>query len=244
MLARLEAALERERGFVAEAGHELRTPLALLRAELDYALHYAEGEGELRAAVRTASAETDRLVQLAGDLLLIASADQGRIPLRKEQVHADELLHSVRKRFAWRADADGRRIEVDARADIELTGDRLRLEQALGNLVDNALRYGGGTVELAARKADHRLELQVRDGGEGFPPEFLPRALQRFSRAEASRTSPGGGLGLSIVSTIAAAHDGQVSATNAAGGGARVVISLPAAGADPEPGLESTARRL
>src|SRR5438067_12828526 len=82
MLERLDRALERERGFVAEAGHELRTPLALLRAELDYALHYADSVEELRAAVRAASEETDRLVQLSSDLLLIASSDQGQLPLR------------------------------------------------------------------------------------------------------------------------------------------------------------------
>jgi signal transduction histidine kinase len=103
MLARLEAAIERERGFVAEAGHELRTPLALLRAELDFALHHAVSEEELRAALREASAETDRLVQLAGDLLLIASSDRGKLPLREEPVSARELLKSVHNRFAWRA---------------------------------------------------------------------------------------------------------------------------------------------
>src|SRR5205823_5623032 len=148
MLARLEAALERERGFVAEAGHELRTPLALLRAELDYALHYADSEDELREAVRTASEETDRLLQLAGDLLLIASAEQGQIPLRLEPLEVGGLLDSVRKRFAWRAEAQGRRLDVDSPDGLMVNGDRLRLEQALGNLVDNAIRYGAGTVRL------------------------------------------------------------------------------------------------
>src|SRR5207237_1500458 len=95
MLARLEAAIERERDFVAEAGHELRTPLALLRAELDFALHHAESEEELRAAVREASAETDRLVQLAGALLLIASSDRWNLRLRQAHVSARELLESV-----------------------------------------------------------------------------------------------------------------------------------------------------
>src|SRR5205807_9174631 len=103
MLGRLEDALERERGFVAEAGHELRTPLALLRAELDFALHHAETEEELRAALREASVETDRLVQLAGDLLLLAGSERGELPLRVEPVEACELLESVRNRFAWRA---------------------------------------------------------------------------------------------------------------------------------------------
>lgn len=227
MLARLEAALERERGFVAEAGHELRTPLALLRAELDYAQRYAESEGELRAAVQTASEETDRLVQLAGDLLLIASAEEGRIPLCVESLDAAELLHSVRTRFASRARAEGRRIEIGASPDVELRGDRLRLEQALGNLVDNALRHGSGTVELSAASGEDCVELRVRDHGVGFPPAFLPLALQRFSRPDTSRTSPGAGLGLAIVLTIAVAHDGNAGVTNAGDGGAEVVISLP-----------------
>jgi two-component system OmpR family sensor kinase len=228
MLARLEEAIERERGFVAEAGHELRTPLALLRAELDYALHYAGSRDELRAAIRTASQETDRLVQLAGDLLLIASADKGRIPLRQERVQAEELLESVRKRFAWRADADARRIEIHTASQLELHGDRVRLEQALGNLVDNALRYGDGAIELIAARTDHRFELHVRDRGAGFPPTFLPHALQRFTRADASRSGTGIGLGLAIVSAIATAHGGQALAANASDGGADVMISLPA----------------
>src|SRR5919201_1806555 len=172
MLARLEAAIERERGFVAEAGHELRTPLALLRAELDFALHHAASEEELRNAVRDASEETDRLVQLAGDLLLIASSDRGKLPLRRERPSARELAESVRNRFAWRAEAAGRPLDVDAPADIALVADRLRLEQALGNLVENALRYGEGEVRIEARLVSHDVELHLRHRGPGFPPEL------------------------------------------------------------------------
>jgi signal transduction histidine kinase len=228
MLERLGAALERERGFVAEAGHELRTPLALVRAELDFALRHADGEGELRDAVRTASEETDRLVQLAGDLLLIASSDQGELPLRRERVPVHELLTSVRNRFAWRADAERRRFELNAPAELALVGDRLRLEQALGNLLDNALRHGAGAIALVALQRDGRVELHVVDEGDGFPPAFLARAFRRFSRAEEGRTSGGSGLGLAIVATIAQAHGGSVRAVNRAGGGADVSIALPA----------------
>jgi signal transduction histidine kinase len=227
MLDRLENALERQRSFTAEAGHELRTPLALLRAELDFALHYAESEEELRDAVRTASEETDRLVQLAGDLLLIASAEQGKLPLRLEPISAREMMDAVRTRFASRAAANGRRLTLDAPAELTLTGDRLRLEQALGNLVENALRHGEGTITLEARSADHTVDLHVRDEGRGFPAEFLPRAFQRFSRAEDSRSSAGTGLGLAIVSTIAGAHHGTATAASGAGGGADVQIRLP-----------------
>ena len=168
---------------MAEAGHELRTPLALLRAELDFALHHAETEEELRSALREASVETDRLVQLAGDLLLIASADEGGLALRLEPIRAAELLESVRNRFAWRAEEAGRPLEADAAPDLELSGDRLRLEQALGNLVENALRHGGGEVRISARRGQAGdVELHVSDRGPGFPDGFLDHAFDRFSQ--------------------------------------------------------------
>jgi len=227
MLARLESALERERGFVAEAGHELRTPLALLRAELDFALHHAESEEELREALREASAETDRLVQLAGDLLLIASSDAGGLALRVEPIPAGELLESVRNRFAWRAEEASRPLEVDTPAGLELKGDRLRLEQALGNLVENALRHGGGKVRLWARLvAGGTVELHVTDRGGGFGEEFLDRAFDRFSRADDGRSGGGAGLGLAIVETIARAHGG-VARAESSGGLTDVWVSLP-----------------
>src|SRR5947199_392436 len=105
MLRRLEAALEREREFVADAGHELRTPLALLRTELELALRYGESPEELREAIRTSSQEVDRLTQLAEDLLLIARSDHGKLPLRIEAVDPADLLVSVISRFQWRAEA-------------------------------------------------------------------------------------------------------------------------------------------
>jgi signal transduction histidine kinase len=226
MLERLEHALARERGFVAEAGHELRTPLALLRAELDLALRHAASEDELRAALRTASEETDRLAQLADGLLLIASSDQGELGLRLEPLSARELLSSVRNRFLWRSEDAERRLEVDVPADLHLVADRLRLEQALGNLVDNALRHGQGTVRVSARSVNGDAELHVRDEGVGFPDEFLGYAFERFSRPDESRGRSGAGLGLAIVEAIASAHGGKAHACNDAGG-PDVWITLP-----------------
>jgi signal transduction histidine kinase len=229
MLARLEGALERERAFVTEAGHELRTPLALLRAELDFALQHAEGEHELRDAVRGASEETDRLVQLAADLLLIASSNEGELPLRRDPVAARDLLESLRNRFAWRAEQAGRPLEAEAPPALVLVADALRLEQALGNLVENALRHGQGAIRLEARPSGNGVELHVLDHGPGFPPDFLPRAFERFSRAEESRTGAGAGLGLAIVDVVARAHGGTAAAANGTDTGADVWIALPAA---------------
>jgi signal transduction histidine kinase len=228
MLSRLDDALERERGFVADAGHELRTPLALLRAELDFALHHADTQEELRSALRVASDETDRLAQLAGDLLLIAGSDGGKLHLRREPITASELLESVRNRFSWRSAESERELEVRAPADLIINGDRLRLEQALGNLVDNALRHGQGTVHIEARPNHDAIELHVRDGGPGLPKDFVPHAFHRFSRANEAHAGGGAGLGLAIVHTIAVAHGGAAHVL-AEGNPADIWISLPAA---------------
>jgi signal transduction histidine kinase len=227
MLARIERTLERQRGLVAEAGHELRTPLALLRAEIDYALHYAQTSEELRAALATAGAETDRLSQLASDLLLIASSDQGQLALRLDEVDGLDLLESVRQRFAWRAEVEGRELKVEGPAELVLAVDRVRMEQALANLVENAIRHGRGAVTLQARLRGEAVQLAVRDEGQGFERDFLGRAFERFSRGEESRSGAGAGLGLAIVQTIAMAHHGHAEVSNLPNGGAVARICLP-----------------
>jgi signal transduction histidine kinase len=215
--ARLRAALERERVFVADAGHELRTPLAILRAELELAQRPGRTREELMDAVRSAAEEADRLSALAEDLLVIARADDGQLPLRPATLRAGEVLRAVAARFPGRAAAAGE--------DVELRADPDRLQQALGNLVDNALRHGGTHVELAAERVDGSVELHVRDDGPGFPPELLDAAFDRFTRGARG----GSGLGLAIVDLIARAHGGEAGALNRPGGGADVWISLPCA---------------
>jgi two-component system OmpR family sensor kinase len=227
MLARLEAALERERDFVADAGHELRTPLALLRTELELALRHADSREQLREAVRSSSEEVDRLAQLAEDLLLIARSDQGRLPLRLETLEASELLASTGRRFEWRAHEARRPLRATAAPGLRVEGDRIRLEQALGNLVDNAFRHGGGEIRLSAVAANGFVELHVTDEGSGFEPEFLGRAFERFARADPARARGGSGLGLSIVRMIATAHGGTAHVASSDRGGADVWVSLP-----------------
>lgn len=228
MLGRLEAALERERDFVADAGHELRTPLALLRTELELALRQAQTVDELREAVRWSSYEADRLSQLAEDLLLIARADRaGRLPLRREPVDVDVLFAAVSSRFEWRAAELGKTVTSAPADGLRVEVDRMRLEQALGNLVDNGLRYGGDEVTLQAARIDGRIELHVRDNGGGFPAEFLGRAFDRFARVDAARGRGGSGLGLAIVRAIAESHEGTAHIANAGPGGTDTWVALP-----------------
>jgi two-component system, OmpR family, sensor kinase len=238
MLARLEAGLARERRFVADASHELRTPLASLRTELELALRRPRSQAELEAALRSATEEVERIVRLAEDLLVLARADDGRLPLDTSNHVAQEVVDAVAGRYDAQARAAGRSIEVSAPVELVLAGDRLRLEQALGNLVDNALRHGDGAIRLDVAGEDGIVELRVSDDGDGFPPEFLPHAFERFSRADVARAAGGAGLGLAIVDAVARAHGGTATATNLPGAGAAISLRLPAAkGVDAHSGL-------
>jgi signal transduction histidine kinase len=233
MLGRLEAAFEHERRFVSNASHELRTPLAMLRAELELALRRPRSHAELEAAVRSAAQETNRLSQLAEDLLLIARADQGALPIRQERIGVDELFATVAERFARRSLARGQVVETAATGAF-VAADPARVEQALGNLVENALAHGAGPIDLFAVERDDVVELHVADHGPGFPADFLERAFDRFSRGDEARSGEGSGLGLSIVALIAEAHGGSAGAANRPEGGADVWLALPRARA-PQP---------
>jgi two-component system, OmpR family, sensor kinase len=214
MLGRLESALARERRFVSDASHELRTPLAALRTELELALRRKRPPEELEAALQSAVEETERLCRLAEDLLVLARADDRGLPIRRERVSAADLLTAMRDRYAPQAAEAGRPLVIRADDQLELHVDRLRAEQALGNLVENALRHGRGQILLLAQRRDGRVELHVRDEGSGFPPDFLDRAFDRFTRSDPARQGPGAGLGLAIVDVIARAHGGTAHVAN------------------------------
>ncbi len=227
MLERLETAFEHERRFVADASHELRTPLALLRTELELALRHPRSNAELEDAIRSAAEETERLTSLAADLLVIARADQGKLTVHPETVPVQELYAAVAARFSARAEEAGRTLEVQLDEDLAVEVDAKRVEQAIGNLVDNALVHGAGTVTLSALGREGRVELHVADVGPGFPAGFAARAFDRFSRADEARPRSGSGLGLAIVRSIAEAHGGEAG-VSLDPGASDVWMSLPA----------------
>jgi heavy metal sensor kinase len=230
LLTRLDAVLARERRLLSDASHELRTPLTVLRAEVQVALRGERDAHELRAALESVGEEAERLSRLADDLLVLARADQGRLPIRGEPVGAGELINAAAGRATAAASALGRRVRVEIEpAGTIVLADPDRTGQALDNLVANALTHGRGEVRLAARPRKGRVELHVTDEGGGFPEELLPRAFERFSRGDRARSGEGTGLGLAIVAAIARAQGGEAGARNLPGGGADVWISLPAA---------------
>ncbi len=243
LLDRLQRALTRQRGFVADAGHELRTPLTALRAELELAARPGRSQDALAAAVAAAAGDTDRLIRLAEDLLLLAHADDGIAFLALAQTDVSGQMLSAARSFTAQAHARGITIDTRARGELTVVADPGRLRQALGNLIDNAIRHspGGGVVEVTGdlrkaasngrgrRRAREVLVIEVRDRGPGFPGEFLPYAFERFRRAgdARDRADGGTGLGLAIVASIARAHGGRAVADNHPDGGARVRIELP-----------------
>ena len=233
----LERGYERERRFVDDASHELRTPLALHKAELEVALRYAEDEAALKAAIASGIEEVDRLAQLADDLLVVARSGDDGLALAAETLGAEPLLRTVSERFEDRVRDAGRSIAVAADPGLTVHGDRLRIEQALTNLVENAIRHGAGRIELAARRANGNVRLSVSDEGPGFSDDFRKRAFERFSRGDAARERGGTGLGLAIVETIATAHGGRAGITAGNGTGADVWIELPGTGSDPRRGV-------
>jgi two-component system OmpR family sensor kinase len=231
LLGRLQSALARERAFVADAGHELRTPLAILRTELELAARPGRSAESLRSAVEAAGDETDRIIRLAEDLLLLARADSGQPFLKLVDVPLAELLAAAAHGAETSATARAVTVQVRCTEDLLVAADADRLRQALDNLLDNAVRQtaDGGVVEVTASATPRgSVLMEVLDRGPGFPPAFVPHAFERFQRAEAARArdSGGTGLGLAIVRAIALAHGGTVTVGNRPGGGAVVSIEL------------------
>ena len=228
MLDRLRRSYDRERRFVADASHELRTPIAVIKAELEGALRRRPADPDVRDALTAAVDECDHLAQLAEDLLVVARAGDGALPVRPRTLEAAELLDG-RARCASPAapPSTGARSASRRRSGLELDADEQRLGQALGNLVDNALRHGAGR-DHAARRAAARRRSSSRSPtrAPASSGDLAARAFERFARGDAARTRGGAGLGLAIVRAIAEAHGGAAELA----GGAAVRIRIPSQG--------------
>lgn len=231
LLGRISQALERERRLIADASHELRSPLAVLRTELELADQPGRSQAELAESVHYAAAEADRIVRLAEDLLFLARTEQGGPTIHPTRQPLEPVLSRAVAGAASRAAARQVRIDLNIDAGLAAPIDADRLRQAVDNLLDNALRVApaGSAIQVDATGRDGMVVLEVNDGGPGFPADFLPHAFERFRRADQARNRKdgGAGLGLAIVKAIATGHCGQAQAANRPDGGARVRLILP-----------------
>lgn len=212
MLDAQELAAERQRQFIDDASHELLTPLSTLSAEIDLALRKPRSTAEQEATLRRLAASSAQLVELAQSLLTLGTL-AGTKP-EAQDVSAREALDVAARRAKSQLDAGLRHVAVAASNDVVIHADPALLERALGNLVDNAVRYGAGTIALSAspeQATPARVTVvAVHDDGAGMPADFLPHAAERFRRHEPSRSSHGTGVGLALVEAIVVAHAGQL----------------------------------
>ncbi|HEV7809966.1 MAG TPA: ATP-binding protein [Candidatus Limnocylindrales bacterium] len=237
MLDRLADSARREQRFIADAAHELRSPLATLRAELELSRRRPRDRRALERVLDSALGETERLCRLADDLLLLARAERGVLELQTESVVVPELLETVARRFAAAAALSGRAVRTaDTPVSAVVRADRLRLEQAVGNLVDNALRHGLGDVTLSAGMDGATIAIRIADEGPGIPDSIAASAFRPFTRGPGAGARTGSGLGLAITSEIARAHGGRITSRRHAAGFA-VDIAIPT-----EPSRSSASR--
>jgi signal transduction histidine kinase len=236
LLARLSRAIEQQRQFMADASHELRTPVSILRGEADVALSADErSAAEYRDALRVVSAEARRLSRIVEDLFLLARADAGQQPLRPTEMYLDEVAGECVR--AMRSLAASRGVELACRAEPELAyrGDEPLLHRLLLNLLDNALKYSpaGSRVTLEVARRDGGYRLAVADAAPPVPPEAAERIFERFYRVDRARsrsepsTTGGAGLGLPIARWVAEAHGGSLRLARPNGGGNVFELFLP-----------------
>lgn len=238
LLSRMHDLVAREQALVADAGHELRTPLTVLKGELELARRPGRSLEELTGTVEVAAEETNRLVQLTEDLLFLSTGADGRPPAAESFDLSVTIAEAVRAISAieWARHVD---IVVVGDDHVWASGRPEWIRRAVDNLLINAVRHTppASTVTVSIRQDPGWTEVSVTDDGPGFPPQFLPFAFDRFTRADGSRARAaesgsgweGSGLGLAIVRSIMARHDGTAVASNRPGGGAQVVLRWPRA---------------
>jgi signal transduction histidine kinase len=231
LLGRISQALERERRLIADTSHELRSPLTVLRTELELANQPGRSRAELAESVREAAREADRVARLAEDLLFLARTDRGGPNVHPVRQPLRPVLAGAVTGASSRAAAAGIRLELEVDPRLKAAIDADRVRQAADNLLDNALRVAppGSAVRVQAERRDGQVSLAVSDAGPGFAAGFLPHAFERFARADPARSREhgGAGLGLAIVEAIARGHGGHAAAANRPDGGAVVRLTFP-----------------
>jgi signal transduction histidine kinase len=239
MLERIEGLMYGFKEVSDNIAHDLKTPLTRLRNRCEEALRLAEDESQYRAALESTIEESDALIRTFNALLMIARAESGQARDGMTEFDAAEIARGVGELYEPLADEKGIHLKVDAPTAAPVHGNRELISQALANLVDNAIKYGGpdgaggangAAAEIVVKAVGEgdRILLAVADGGHGIPEADRGRAVERFVRLEQSRSKPGSGLGLSLASAVARLHGGELKLEDNHPG-LRTVISLPRA---------------
>jgi heavy metal sensor kinase len=232
MIGRVEASVQQMRRFTADASHELRAPITLIRTAAEFSLLRERDREELVDSMRKILREAKRTSVLVDDLLSLARADSGQNQVALYPIRLAPLLHDVASQAVDLAAAKNIAVTTAAAAgDVVINGDELSIRRLLLILVDNAIKYtpSGGRLDLETAVTGDRVVITVADTGPGIAPEDLPHIFERFWRADKarSRDSGGTGLGLSIARDIAASHNATLTVTSELGSGSRFILTLP-----------------
>lgn len=227
MLDRIGELMTELRQVTDNVAHDLKTPLTRLRNRADEALRFARTDEDYRAALEQVIEESEGLIRTFNAMLIIARAESGAVRDTMEAVDLAEIVEGVAELYEPVAEEAGLALTVSSSPGLAAFGNRELLGQALANLVDNAIKYGAGSVSIATERAGDRIRIAVSDRGAGIPPEDRARATERFVRLEASRSTPGSGIGLSLASAIARLHGGHLLLEDASPG-LSAILDLPA----------------
>lgn len=234
MMDRLEKSVENIREFTLHASHELKTPLTIMRAEMELALRQGSAPAEHRDLLANQLEEIQRLAKIVDGLALLAKADAGQMPLQQDPVRLKELVEDSFADAQILAEPRQVKVKLESCEDVTVVGDRNRLRQLLLNLTENAIKYNqrDGEVNIALTRNNGTAELRISNTGPGIPADKLPRVFDRFFRLDDSH--PAGmescGLGLSIVQWIVKAHHGSITIASEPGRWTTLSVLLPAKG--------------
>jgi heavy metal sensor kinase len=233
MIARLDEAFRRQRQFTADASHELRTPMTVIKGQIEVALQRERDPQAYRQVLQAVNEEVDRMIRLVGSLLTLARADAGQIPITLEPVSLPDVVSAAIEQVQPLASRRGIDLQLSSSRPVTLRADDDLILQLLLNLLDNAIKYtaAGGQVTVGWNANGREVELWVRDTGSGIAREHLTRLFERFYRVDKarSRAEGGSGLGLAISRWIAEAHGGSISVESDLGRGSTFTVRLPAA---------------
>jgi two-component system heavy metal sensor histidine kinase CusS len=227
MLARLEDSFKRLSQFSADLAHELRTPIANMLGEAQVALTRDRSLAEYRETIESTIAECERLSGIVDNLLFVARVDAAREPIARKRFDARAAVEKIGS--FYQMIADDRHLKISCIGEGEIYADPALFERAVGNLVDNALRFtpANGSIQIALAEHATDFEVAVSDNGNGIAPEHIPHVFDRFYRAESSRGSDGAGLGLALVKSIVDLHGGSASIRSEVNQGTTITLRFP-----------------
>lgn len=230
MLSRLERSFESEKQFSSDASHELRTPVAVIKSNCEYALKHGTSFEDYRDSLETINRQTDKMTKIIASLLTITRMDQGTAKTEFEQTNISELIELICEEQR-QIHAGNIQLKLSIQPDLYYLADRSLFSRMLINLIDNAYQYGkeNGQIHISLVKKETSLTLSVQDDGIGIPPEHQEKIWQRFYQADASRTNEKGslGLGLSMVKQIVDLHRGTIVVNSTPDYGSIFMINLP-----------------